>query len=146
MNVDRIYTVIDGNEHAGTCACCGRAQYTGCGEAMSSETTLATYWYRWTEGHEGRFELAIARHDSAGDPIENGGVAAIAAHIRDESLIYTVLEPSESSWPGFGAYGKVLDRDFVLHQAASLRLFDIVDAISATEERVSSRILTLAQT
>lgn len=140
MNTNRVYAVPDGNEHISACPCCGRPQYSGCGALQSTESTLADYWYRWTEGHEGRFELAIAFRED-GEPVDNAGVAVVSSRIQGGNLVYTVVGPENSSWSDFGVYGKVLDRTAVIAQATDTNLFGIVDAICANEQRLSNRIL-----
>jgi hypothetical protein len=133
--------IPDGEEHESACSCCGRSIYAGCGELHTNARVIADYWYRWPEGHQGRFTMAVAIRDAAGEPIENGGVVALSARIDSENIVYSVLAPEDSPWSDFGAYGPVIDRDRALEASNSSGLFNIVDAISANERRLSSRIL-----
>jgi hypothetical protein len=56
-------------------------------------------------------------------------------------LIYAVREPEESPW-GAGEYlGRVLTRKELLEERALPNLFTWVDAISAKEPRIYSRVL-----
>ena len=136
METLEVTAVPDGEEHATTCSCCGRPVYEGCGELQSQDSLIADYWYRWSEGHEGRFTLAVGLYDQHGERL--GQVAVLSTRIADGNIIYTVLEPADSPWTDFGPFGSVLSRE----QALALpNLFNVVDAISANESRVSARIL-----
>ena len=136
MEVSAVVTVPDGEEQASTCSCCGRPVYEGCGELQSPDSLIADYWYRWSEGHEGRFSLAVGLYDE--DETRLGQVAVLSTRIEDGNIVYTVLEPADSPWTDFGPFGSVVTRE----QALSMpNLFNIVDAISANEPRLSTRIL-----
>ena len=115
--------------------------YSGAGELASSTVVLADYWYRWTEGHEGRFALALAFRNEVGEEIEDGGVVVVSGQVSPDNIVYAVLSPENSPWSDFGAFGKVRDREDALARAESTRLFEFVDAISAGEHRLASRIL-----
>jgi len=141
MSKINVTAVPDGDEHTQACSCCGRAIYQGGGDLRSGNLGLADYWYRWSEGHQGRFHLAIHVRGQGGEPIENGGVVVIAGRIDSENIVYFVAEPADSPWQDFGAYGSVISREKALEQAESNGLFDIVDAVAANETRLSSRIL-----
>ena len=136
-----VEAIPDGEEHESACSCCGRPVYSGCGELHSDVAALADYWYRWSEGHEGRFTMAVAIRDELGEPVENGGVVVLSGRVDPENIVYSVLSPADSPWAGFGAYGHVIDRDAALANAGPTNLFNIVDAISANEKRLASRVL-----
>lgn len=90
-------------------------------------------------------------HESAcsccGRPIYAGagelhtGTRVIAARMDSENIVYSVLAPEDAPWSDFGAYGQVVDRGRALEASESTGLFNIVDATSANEHRLSSRIL-----
>jgi hypothetical protein len=142
LNRGSLIAVPGGEEHIGACTCCGRPTYSGAGELTSSTGELADYWYRWSEGHQGRFTLAIAFRNEFGEEIENGGVVVVSGRVDPHNIVYAVLSAEESPWPDFGAFGKVTERIEALARAESTRLFEFVDAISAGEHRLSSRILS----
>lgn len=119
------------------CACCNRPVYDGHGWLMSGKRSLAAFWYQWPEGHEGKFVLAIARFDDAEHLIP--GVAFVSAEIKDEALRYSVCEPEQSPWADFGPFGAVATRESALQDRDWL--FSLVDAITANDPRLSSRIL-----
>lgn len=120
------------------CSCCGRPIFWGHGWLMSDGKSLAAFWYRWSEGHLGRLDLAIARFDENEHLIP--GVASISAEIRDEALHYGVNEPEQLSWPDFfESFGGLVARNDALRYRAWL--FTLVDAIAANDQRLSSRIL-----
>ena len=109
--------------------------YEGCGELQSHDSVIADYWYRWSEGHEGRFTLAVGLY-AHGERL--GQVAVLSSRITDGNIIYTVLEPTASPWTDFGPFGSVVPRE----QALALpNLFNVVDAIAANESRISTRVL-----
>jgi len=127
----------EGEEYATACSCCGRPIYWGHGWLMSEGKSLAAFWYQWSEGHVGRFCLGVARFDGQDRLIP--GVVCISAEIRDEALHYGVYEREQAPWPDFGAFGAVAEREHALHDKESL--FALVDAITANDPRLSSRIL-----
>ncbi len=122
------------------CSCCGRPIYEGAGELQSNGTAVASYWYRWSEGHEGRFTLAIGRRGPGG--VSKAGVAVVAARIEGDSLIYRVLDPDDSPWKHFSDFGPPLTRDQALADELRGRVFELVDLIAAREARISDRILS----
>ncbi|MEQ1596027.1 MAG: hypothetical protein ABL985_13115 [Casimicrobium sp.] len=133
-----------GDEATGACVCCGRPTYTGAGELRAEARAVADYWYQWTDGHEGRFCLAICPRGNDGEPVEGGGVAVLSAHQTSEDVVYTVLEPEESPWSDFGVFGPVLPRAVALAGQWEWGLFAIVDAVAANVARLTSRILSVS--
>lgn len=127
----------EGEEFSTLCSCCSRPIYWGHGWLMSEGQSLATYWYQWSEGHQGRFSLAIARFDN--DDLLIPGVVCVSAKIEAHALVYTVLEPEVAPWPNFGAFGVIADRKSALEDGQ--RVFALVDAIAANDSRLSTRIL-----
>ena len=140
MATVNVSAVPDGEEHTTSCSCCGRPVYEGCGELQSDTALVADYWYRWSEGHEGRFTLAVSGCGDSGERM--GGVAVVSGRVTDTDVIYSVLEPEDSPWTDFGEFGQVLTRDEALHGPLSSNLFNVVDAVVANESRISSRILS----
>ena len=139
MATEGVSAIPDGEEQTASCSCCGRPVYEGCGELQSEATLLADYWYRWSEGHEGRFTLAVSSYDDRGE--RAGGVAVVSGHVTDTDIIYSVLDPEDSPWADFGDFGQVLTRSEALHGPTNNNLFSVVDAVVANESRISSRIL-----
>lgn len=115
--------------------------HTGAGDLLLHGRPIADYWYQWTDGHEGRFYIAVCPRDPNGEPIEGAGVVVISAYQDDENVIYSVLEPADSPWSDFGAYGPVLSRATALGSDWSPGLFELVDAVAAKEPRLAARIL-----
>jgi len=129
----------DGDENVDACTCCGRPIYEGRGALESSGSDVADYWYRWSEGHEARFILAISPCNDHGEP--RGGVAVISARIDRGNIVYSVVEPADSPWTGTSTFGPILTREEALKGPLVPDLFNLVDAIAANEQRLSSRIL-----
>ena len=140
MTVINVQTVSNGEEHTDSCKCCGRPIYQGCGELRTEGKTLVDYWYRWSEGHEGRFALAVCPRSDNGEP--SVGVVVMSGWLDSEGIHYAVLEPNDSPWPAFGAFGPILSRKQALEGPIAQDLFGLVDAIVANERRLSSRILS----
>jgi hypothetical protein len=134
-----VSAIPDGEEQTASCSCCGRPVYEGSGTLQTESVAFADYWYRWSEGHEGRFTLAISPCSEFGDPI--GSVAVVSGRVTDTDIVYSVLEPGDSPWTDFGTFGAILTRDAALNGEHSHNLFNIVDAVAANERRISSRIL-----
>src|SRR5262249_39698836 len=137
-----IHVIPDGEENELSCSCCSRPIYSGYGELRTDASALVDYWYRWAEGHKGRFTIAVAFRDQFGEPVENGGVVVLSGRVDSENIVYSVLSPEESPLSEFGAYGQVIDRNTALDLAESRNLFNVVDAITANESRLSRRILS----
>jgi hypothetical protein len=129
-----------GDETTEPCPCCQRPVHEGAGDLQSRARTIAVYWYRWPEGHEGRFTLAVGRISARGDPIP--GVLVVLASVGAEQITYTVLDPEDSPWSEFGSFGCALTRSEALSEDNRNTLFALVDAIAANERRISSRILS----
>lgn len=129
----------DGEETTTLCECCGRPMFDGCGILRSGGNDLADYWYRWSDGHEQRFYLAISACDSNCFPV--GGLAVFSAHGDGQGISYSVLGPEQSPWPSHPTFGPVLTREQVLSGSIVPDVFALVDAIAANESRLASRIL-----
>lgn len=142
METISISTTSLTDEEASSCSCCGRPVYEGEGMLESDSLELAHYGYRWAEGHESRFTLGICALDLQGEPL--AGLAVVTARSDGEKLIYTVLKPEQSPWGDSEALGKVLTRRQLLEEGVIPDLFDLVDAIAASEPRLSSRILEMS--
>jgi hypothetical protein len=127
----------EGDEDESACSCCGRPIYWGFGWLESEGRSLAAYWYQWSEGHEARFRLAIARFDERENLVP--GVACVGGHIENEAICYSILEANESPWADFGRFGAASPRSAALEDKQ--HIFELVDAIAANEKRISSRIL-----
>ncbi|MGB1563190.1 MAG: hypothetical protein ACPHN2_16985 [Sinimarinibacterium flocculans] len=132
----------EGEEKLSSCPCCGRPIFSGCGTLKAEGVAIADDWYRWPEGHQGQFSLALASRNSGGEPVDDGGVVAIAVRLDGEKIIYTVQEPEEAPWSDFGAYGKLVSRALALREAPVRNLFHIAGAVSANERRISTRVLS----
>jgi hypothetical protein len=135
-----VAAVPSGDETTDRCPCCQRPIYEGVGELQSDVGSIAMYWYRWPEGHAGRFTLAVGRISVHGDPIS--GVLIVVASVDADQITYTVLDPEDSPWSGFGSFGGPLTRAEALSEDNRSTLFALVDAIAANERRISSRILS----
>ena len=104
---------------------------------MSGTKSLSAFWYQWSEGHQGRFALAVARFDDEDCLVP--GIVCVTARIEDEALQYSVIEPDSCPWTNFGAFGFVATREVALLDRQ--RVFALIDAISENDKRLSSRIL-----
>jgi len=135
----KTWTEAVGDETQEACPCCSRPVFEGEGVLMSERGELAAYAYRWPEGHEGRFSVALSPIDAQGDFY--AGLATLTCRNDGEQLIYVVLEPDASPWGDSKVMGKVLSRQELLHDGVIPDLFALVDAITAGEERISSRIM-----
>jgi hypothetical protein len=139
MTTIDVTTKPDGDEAVEACRCCGRPIYEGRGVLESTGGDLADYWYRWSEGHEARFLLAISPCSDLGEP--RGGVAVVSGRIDRDNIVYSVVEPVDSPWAGTKLFGPILSREDALNGSLVPDLFQLVDAIAANEQRLSARIL-----
>ena len=140
MKTFSVKALPDGEERRSSCPCCGRPIFAGCGHLEIEGKSRFNYWYRWSEGHEDRFTVAIGFGPlTDGD---RGRVVALAGVATQEGIQYSVMEPDASPWGAdFGEFGMVLSRREALREAASMQLFAIVDAVAANEKRLSQRLL-----
>lgn len=137
MSTIAVRATPEGAEFETHCSCCGRPIYWGQGWLESPPATLATYWYQWSEGHQGRFMLALARFDS--EEVLIPGVVSVSACIEADAIQYSILEPSGAHWPDLSRFGSLLGRDAALQHKAEI--FVLIDAITANDQRISTRIL-----
>lgn len=133
-----MFTVTNGDERVAECSCCNRPVYKGLGELQSSEALLAEYAYRWPEGHEGKFTLAIRIYDKEGNPAK--GVAVLRGWKENGGVAFSVLDPEDSPWQDFGTAGPVLRREQVLLPSFKTRLFEFADEIVRDDDRLSRRL------
>jgi len=141
MEMFRVSTQAFQDEARSSCDCCGRPVHSGAGDLLIDGRPVADYWYRWPDGHEGRFDLAICPRGASGEHVEGMGVAVLSARIDAGNIIYSVLEPAAAPWSDFGAYGAMLSRAEALSTNWDPGLFDLVDAVAAKEPRLVVRIL-----
>jgi hypothetical protein len=133
-----LIAVPDGDEESAECACCGRPLYSGGGTLENDAAVFAEYFYQWSEGHQGRFTLAIKPIDEDGE--SEAAVAVIDARLSEGNLVYGVLEPEDSPWD-FGE-SRVMSRAEALEDFGASKLFELVDAVASKEDRLSSRVLS----
>ena len=134
-----VWTEPQGEESESICACCDRLLHEGEGVLISESGDLADYAYRWADGHESRFSLAVSACDEHGEPC---GLAVVSCRSDGESLIYSIVEPADSPWPDNDVFGPVLSRHQILVEKLVPSLFNLVDAITTNDDRISSRILS----
>jgi hypothetical protein len=137
--VTRYVAEVRGEEQEQACPDCGRGIHEGEGILVADGVDAASYAYRWSEGHEARFHIAVA--GVAPDGTMRDGFVVLSASLRDGNLVFAVVEEDESPWASSEFMGRVLSREEALHGPAYPDLFALTDAITAHEERLSRRIL-----
>jgi hypothetical protein len=138
MNKTSLRTEPDGVEERSTCPCCGRAAIEGSGFLLSPDRDLASYEYRWIEGHDPEFFLAIVPFDAEERLI---GLAAVSCTKTSDQLVYHVLDAEDSPWAETDVLRPFLGRDSILRDGAIPNFFALVDSIVAAEARLYNRIL-----
>lgn len=133
--MNRATVVPDGEEKVGVCTCCARPMYSGCGGIVVDDEEVAGYWYRWSEGHEGRFVIAIAWEEN------EDYVATAWGDAAPEGISYGIQEISDSPWGEMSDYGRHLGRQELL-ESIGLRttFFELGDILAANESNLSLRI------
>ena len=130
-----------GIESKSACECCGRAIYEGRGWLLCEGQPVACYEYRWSEGHEVAFALAVSGVD--GEHMREGFVAIGCRQVNGD-LSYSVTEAANSPWQESEIFGPLLSRQEALDPSGKYPdLWLLVDAITAREARLSTRILKL---
>jgi len=130
-----IGAIPDDEEVMKSCPCCGKPVFSACGGLQIDGEEIAGYWYRWSEGHEGRFEIALAWGD------EEGYVATAWGRASLEGIQYGINEVADSPWGDMSDYGRHLGRaELLILDAAKARFFEFADLIAAHEPNLSKRI------
>lgn len=128
------------NELSRPCPCCGRSIHEGSGWLLAGNEERACYSYRWSEGHDVRFILAIAGV-TAGEMRQ--GFAIVSCAKIGEALQYSAINPEGSPWEASDAIGRPLTREEVLAPEGPYPdLWQLTDAIVQHEPRLAERILT----
>ena len=135
---DSLTTEPVDSEHTEACTCCGRSIFEGTGWLLQGDRELANYSYRWSDGHDIAFSLAIAGTD--GEHMRNGFVV-VSCRRKDTDLSYSVVEPEDAAWGTTENLGPVLTREQALDPRGLYPdLWSLVDAISELEPRLAARI------
>ena len=127
-----------GEEQTDSCPDCGRAIHEGEGILVGDGVDMAWYAYRWSEGHDARFSLAVA---GVTDGHMRDGFVVLSASLRGGNLAFSVMEEAESPWGDSEQLGRVLSREEALEGPLYPDLFPLADAIVAHDTRLSGRIL-----
>lgn len=139
------HAFFEGEERAYECTCCGKLNHWGNGELHSQSDVLADYWYEWPDGHEGQFSLAVCLRDDSGQPARGAGVVVLRGSVTATDLRFTAVDVEASPWKDFGPFGAVIPRDAFLSSPFRTRIFDIVDAVVARDDRLVGRLERLIE-
>lgn len=127
--------IPDDKEVIRTCPCCGMSVFSACGGIVIDGEEVAGYWYRWSEGHEGRFEIALAWVN------DEAYVATAWGHTSVEGIQYGVNEVDDSPWGDMSEYGTHLGRQSLLNLPAERgKFFELADTLAVHEPNLSKRI------
>lgn len=109
--------------------------FSACGGIVINGEEVAGYWYRWSEGHEGRFEIGIAWADS------EAYVATAWGHTSAEGIQYGINEVKDSPWGDMSEYGMHMGRQNLLGlKTERERFFELADLLAVHETNLSRRI------
>lgn len=132
--IERFRVVTDGDESQVQCRHCGRPVYAAAGSVEYDDAPVADYWYRWSDGHEGRFELAV-RFGAAGEE----RVVLAQGNVTDGDIQFGLLDP-EASWPSLSKVGRTLDRNQALADEWHPEFWDFFDAVAELEPRLRAHM------
>ena len=139
---DMYATEPEGAESTSPCACCGRSVFNGTGWLLRGSDEAAFYLYRWADGHEVAFSLAVAGSTQEGHM--RPGFVAVSCRQAGADLSYSVSEPQDSPWADSEDFGPVLSRQDALDpQLHYPDLWHLVDTIVELEPRLAQRITAL---
>ena len=128
-------------ESTSACACCGRSVYEGTGWLLRGDDEVACYLYRWAEGHEVAFSLAVA---GTKDGYMRPGFVAVSCRQKGGDMSFSVAEAADSPWQDSESFGPVLSRQEALDSNGLYPdLWHLVDTIVALEPRLAQRISAL---
>jgi hypothetical protein len=123
------------------CSCCGRPVHQATAWLLHGNDDLACYRYRWAEGHDIVFSLAVAATEKG---YMRPGFVAVSCHRQGENLSYAVIEPAESPWEDSESLGPGLSRQDALDPNGLYPdLWQLVDTIVEHEPRLAQRITAL---
>jgi hypothetical protein len=97
---------------------------------------IAIYWYRWPEGHQGLFAIAIAWEADASYVATTLGEATL------DGIRYTALDQSQSPFGDTSEFGVHLDRAELLELPDADVFWSYVDVVAANEPNLMPRIAT----
>ena len=138
---DQYTTEVVETETTSDCVCCGCPTHQGTGWLLRGDDELASYRYRWVEGHDIAFSLAVAGTESG---FMRPGFVAVSCCQKGEDLSYTVIEPPDSPWEDSESLGPVLSRQEALRPNGLYSdLWHLVDTIVEHEPRLAQRIKAL---
>ena len=136
---DSFTTEPFGREESQACPCCGRLIHEGGGWLLRGEEEIASYSYRWSEGHEARFKLALVAAQ-AGEM--RPGFVVVSCNCIGQDLHYSVVDPAESPWASSPSLGRLLSREEALDPNGMYPdLWQLTHTIAANEPRLAERIL-----
>jgi hypothetical protein len=114
--------------------------HEGHGWLLRGEDEVACYAYRWVEGHEIKFLLAIAGTTASGHM--RNGFAVVSCSQQGQDLHYSAVDPDQSPWEESDELGRPLTREEALDPAGAYPdLWELTDAIALYEPRLESRIV-----
>lgn len=127
-----------GHESTEPCTCCGRSIFEGAGWLLRGDKEIANYSYRWSDGHEVAFSLAVAGTNA--EHMRDGFVV-VSCRQQDTDLSFSVCEPKDAPWGETQHLGSVLTREQALDpQGLYPDLWSLVDSITELEPRLADRI------
>ncbi|MGO4549585.1 hypothetical protein AB4059_00555 [Lysobacter sp. 2RAF19] len=113
--------------------------HQGSGWLLRGDEEIAFYSYRWTDGHEIRFFLAVAGTASGH---MRQGFAVVSCQRLGDDLYYTAVDSEASPWEDSEMMGRVLSREEALDPHGLYPdLWSLTDAIAQHEPRLAQRIL-----
>jgi hypothetical protein len=124
----------DERERTDPCRCCGRPTRSACGAIIADGREIASYWYRWPEGHEGRFAIAVAWDD--GEPF----VATATAQASRLGIRYGLHEVPECPFGDMSDYGRHVGRSELMSLPAARTFWKFVDVIASHEPNLHPRV------
>ncbi len=124
----------DDRERTDPCRCCGRPMYSACGAIVADGEEVASYWYRWSAGHEGRFAIAVAWTD------DDSYVATASAEVSREGLSFGLHEVADSPFGDMSDYGRHLGRSELIALPAAKKFWKYVDVIAFKEPNLTPRV------
>ena len=137
MRLDPMQARPEGEELVAPCRCCGRSVYQGSGSIVQRTDVVADYWYSWSDGHDGRFTLAVRW----GEPRKER-IVVVACQPKQTGVEMSILDPQQNPWPRLASIGRVMARAEAVMDPDHPKYFEFLDAVVISERRLSDRLRT----
>ncbi len=136
MALRDLKTVENFDEQALSCACCGEDIYQGTGILEWNAEPTASYWYSWSDGHQGNFFVAVHWGEA-----DDEKIVIASCQCAEGGTQLSITDPESSPWQGFAFQGRVLSREEAIAELDYPEYFELFDAVIEKDIRLAPRVI-----